>query len=94
MLKPLNANVVIEPIEAEKKTSSGILLTSSEETPNYAEGIVLAVGPGYPEFKMSVEVGDRVVYQVFEDNVTINHEGMDLLIMNEMGILAIIEEEK
>ena len=44
-IKPLGDRVVIKNAEAEKKTTSGIVLTgSAQEKPQYAE--VVAVGPG------------------------------------------------
>jgi len=100
MLKPLNNNVVIEPLEVEKKTASGILLTGDGANPNYAEGIVLAVGPGYLKVDgsgrevMSVQVGDRVIYQAYEGQIRVPYEGKDVLIFDEGIILAIVEEAK
>ena len=45
MIKPLHDYVLLEKVEAEKKTASGIVLTeASKEKPSYA--IVKAVGEG------------------------------------------------
>ena len=44
-IKPLGARVVIEQVEVEKKTQSGIVLAGTTgEKPQFAE--VVAVGPG------------------------------------------------
>ena len=63
-IKPLADRVVVKSVEAEEKTTSGIILTpSAQEKPQIAE--VVAVGPGGlvdgKEIKMTVKVGDRVI---------------------------------
>ena len=95
MLKPLNDNVIIEPIEVEKKTASGILLSGDAAQPKHAEGIVLAVGPGKlrktgERKEMSVAVGDRIIYAGYGHN-KVEHEGKDLVILSDENILAIVE---
>ena len=60
-IKPLGSRVVIKKIEAEEKTASGILLTSSaKEKPQVAE--VVAVGPGTEDEKMELKTGDKVIF--------------------------------
>jgi len=88
MLKPLNDNVVIEPVEIEKKTASGIILTGEAATPTHAEGIVVAVG----ESKQLV-VGNRVIYNEYAAN-KVNYDGKELVILPESDILAVVEGEK
>ncbi|MCL1990961.1 MAG: co-chaperone GroES [Defluviitaleaceae bacterium] len=95
MLKPLNENVVIEPIEVEKKTASGILLSGDAAQPKHAEGTVIAVGPGKlsktgERRALSVKVGDRVIYGGYSQS-TVEHEGKDLVVLPEKDILAIVE---
>jgi len=96
MLKPLNDNVVIEPVEVEKKTASGIILTGDVAVDTYAEGVVVAVGPGVAldqggHREMAVNVGDRVIYQDYSGMPSLDHEGKKLLIMAEYNISAIVE---
>ena len=98
MLNPLNDNVVIEPIEAEKKTASGIILSGDAAQPKHAEGVVIAVGPGkmYEDkgrLLMTVKVGDRVIYGGYSQN-TVTHEEKELVILPETDILAIVEVTK
>jgi len=95
MLKPLNDNVVIEPIEVEKKTASGILLSGDAAQPKHAEGVVIAVGPGKlckseGRREMSVAVGDRVIYGGYSQS-TVEHEGKELVVLPETDILALVE---
>ena len=64
-LVPLADRVVLKQLEAETKTKTGIILTSSaQEKPQEAE--VIAVGPGGvvdgKEVVMQVKVGDKVIY--------------------------------
>jgi len=65
MLVPLRNTVLIERVEADKKTESGIILTTFETDKNY-RGKILSVGPGEDRLgtfvKPSVSVGDLVVF--------------------------------
>ena len=95
MLKPLNDNVIIEPIEVEKKTASGIILSGDAAQPKHAEGVVMAVGPGKlcksgERQAMSIAVGDRVIYGGYSQS-TVEHEGKELVVLPEKDILALIE---
>lgn len=95
MLKPLNENVIIEPVEVEKKTASGILLSGDAAQPKHAEGVVIAVGPGKlkkdgSRQAISVAVGNRVVYGGYSQS-TVEHEGKELVVLPEKDILAIVE---
>ena len=100
MLKPLHNNVIIEPLEIEKKTTSGIILTGDSAEPKHSEGTVIAVGPGIPGNNtegifdpMPVEVGDRIIYGGYSQN-KIDHDGKELVIIRVTDILAIVEEAK
>jgi len=92
-LKPLADNILIEPLQAEQKTASGILIPdTAKEKPQ--QGRVVAVGPGKvsEEGKIiapSVKVGDTVLYKKWGGNdVKVN--GKEMLIVKEEDILAII----
>jgi chaperonin GroES len=95
MLKPLNENVIIKPIEVEKKTASGILLSGDAAQPKHAEGEVVAVGPGKlrksgERRPMSVAVGDRVIYGGYSQS-KVEHDGLELVVLPETDILAKVE---
>ena len=63
-LVPLADRVVLKQLEAETKTKTGIILTSSaQEKPQEAE--VVAVGPGTDDVKMEVSVGQKVIYSKY-----------------------------
>ena len=98
MLKPLNDNVVIEPIEVEKKTTSGIILTGDAAGPTHSEGVIIATGPGKlgksgERQAMSVAVGERVIYGGYSQN-KVEHEGKEWVVLPEKDILAIVEVSK
>ena len=60
-IKPLADRVLVEPIEAETKTASGIIIPdNAKEKPQ--KGKVMAVGKGTKENPMTVKVGDSVLY--------------------------------
>lgn len=94
MLKPLGDRLVIEVIEEESKTASGIVLPdSAKEKPQ--EGRVLAVGHG-----RVTESGERVSPEVKENQkiifsqyagTEVKYDGKELLILRESDILAVIE---
>jgi chaperonin GroES len=92
-LKPLSDNILIEPLEAEEKTSSGILIPdTAKEKPQ--EGKVVAVGPGRVEdgkkTPLSVKVGDKVLYKKWGGN-DVKVDGKEMLIVKEEDILAVID---
>ena len=89
MIKPLGDKVAIKRLEAEEKTKGGIILSSSaKETPQVAE--VLAVGPGTEDDKITVKVGDRVMYEKY-GGTEVKIDGEEYLILKMSDIVAIIE---
>ena len=85
-IKPLADRVLIEPMEAETTTSSGIIIPdSAKEKPQ--KGTVIAVGKGTKDAPMTVKKGDIVLYAKYA-GTTLNLEGKDYLIMRENEILA------
>ena len=87
-LVPLADRVVLKQLEAETKTKTGIILTSSaQEKPQEAE--VVAVGPGTEDVKMEVSVGQKVIYKYAGTNVKMEEE--EYIIVKQSDILAIVE---
>ena len=94
-LKPLGDRLVVEPIEAEDTTASGILLPeTAKEKPQ--EGKVIAAGPGKLDdsgkrVQMEVKVGDIVLYAKYA-GTEIKLDGPDkVLILKESDVLALVE---
>ena len=87
-IKPLADRVLLEPMEAETKTASGIIIPdNAKEKPQKAT--VVAVGSGTKDNPMTVKVGNTVLYGKYS-GTELKFEGKDYLIMSEKDILAII----
>ena len=87
-IKPLADRVLIEPMAAETKTASGIIIPdNAKEKPQ--KGKVVAVGSGTKDEKMTVNVGDTVLYGKYA-GTELKFDGQDYLIMLESDILAIV----
>ena len=92
--RPLHDRVVVRRIEAEEKTSGGIIIPdTAKEKPQ--EGEVVTVGPGARDeagklVELSVQAGDRVLFGKWS-GTEVKIDGEDLLIMKENDILGVIE---
>jgi len=94
-LKPLGDRVVVEPLEKEERTASGIILPeTAKEKPQ--EGEILAIGPGRRDedgklIPMDVKKGDTVLYAKYA-GTEVKIEDKKLLILKESDILVIVEK--
>ena len=93
-IKPLADRVVLENVEAETTTASGIVLPgSAQEKQEIA--IVKAVGPGGnvdgKEVEMNVNVGDKVIYSKYAGN-TVKSGNDEYIIVRQSDILAVVED--
>jgi len=87
-IKPLGERVLIEPAAAEEKTAGGIIIPdTAKEKPQ--KGTIVAVGPGTKDVKLTVKVGDTVLYGKYS-GTELNYEGTLYLIMKESDIYAIL----
>ena len=92
-IKPLFDRVVVEQIDNEETTKSGIvLLAKDQEKPQMA--LVVAVGPGGnvdgKEVKMNVNVGDKVLCSKYA-GTEFKVDGKEVTILRQSDILAIVE---
>lgn len=92
-IKPLSDRVVIQMVESEETTKSGIVLPgSAKEKPQVAK--IVAVGPGGnvdgKEVKMEVKVGDKVLISQYA-GTTVKLDGVENIIVRQGDILAIVE---
>lgn len=93
-LKPLSNHILIQPLEEEKTTKSGLVLPeNASEKPT--RGKIVAVGSGKNDDKgqlipMTVKVGDIVLFKKYGPD-EIEMDGVKYLIGDEDDILAIIE---
>jgi chaperonin GroES len=95
LLKPLGDRVVIELVESEEKTASGIVLPdSAKEKPQ--EGKVMAVGTGRildngERVALEVSVGDRIIFSKYA-GTEVKYQGTEYLILRDSDILAVVGE--
>lgn len=94
MLKPLGDRIVIELVETEEKTASGIVLPdTAKEKPQ--EGKVVAVGTGRvldsgERVALEVNVGDRIIFSKYA-GTEVKYDGKEYLVLRESDILAVVE---
>ncbi|MDD7303379.1 MAG: co-chaperone GroES [Bacteroidaceae bacterium] len=87
-IKPLSDRVLIEPVAAEEKTASGIIIPdTAKEKP--LQGVIIAVGPGSKDEEMQVKVGDTVLYGKYA-GTEVELEGKKYLIMRQSDVVAIL----
>ncbi|PKQ31552.1 MAG: co-chaperone GroES [Actinobacteria bacterium HGW-Actinobacteria-2] len=92
-IKPLEDRVLVQPLEAEQTTASGLVIPdTAKEKPQ--EGKVVATGPGLPNGEgghnpMDIAVGDIVIYSKY-GGTEIKYDGAEYLLLAARDILAII----
>lgn len=90
-IEPLEDRVVIQTEDAEKTTSSGLVIPdTAKEKPQ--QGKVVAVGPGRIDDKgnrvpMDIAVGDTVIYSRY-GGTEVSVGGEDYLILTTRDVLA------
>ena len=91
-LKPLGDRVIVQAVEEEETTASGIVLPdTAKEKPQ--RGKVLAVGDGKlaedsgQRIPLDVSEGDEVLYSKY-GGTEIKVDGEDLLVLRESDVLA------
>jgi chaperonin GroES len=93
-IKPLGDRLLVEPIEKEETTASGIVLPeTAKEKPQ--EGVVLAVGPGRlldsgERAPMEVKVKDTVLFAKYA-GTELKRDDKKYLILSEKDILAVLK---
>jgi chaperonin GroES len=90
-LQPLGDRIIVEILDEEATTASGIVLPdTAQEKPQ--RGKILAVGPGPRDedgeyIKMDVAVGDEVIFSKY-GGTEIKVGADDVLILRESDVLA------
>lgn len=88
-IKPIDDRVLLEPLQAEEKTASGIIIPdTAKEKPRM--GIVLAVGTD-EDLREKVKEGNKVLFAKYGgDEVELN--GKELKLIQRSDILAVVED--
>ena len=93
--RPLHDRVLVRRIDAEEKTSGGIIIPdTAKEKPQ--QGEIIAVGPGGRNEQgqlvpLDVKVGDRALFAKWS-GTEVKIDGKELLIMKESDLLGVVEK--
>ncbi len=93
-IKPRQNNILIKRLQAETKTSGGIIIPdTAQDKPQHGE--VIAVGPGLKNdngqlISVELKVGDKVLFTKWS-GTEVKVGGEEMLLMKETDILATIE---
>ncbi len=94
-IKPLEDRILVEPLEAETTTASGLVIPdTAKEKPQ--EGKVVATGPGRIDdngnrVPMDVKVGDVIIFSKY-GGTEVRYNAKDYLLLNARDILAVVEK--
>ncbi len=92
-MKPLHNRILVERVDAEEKTASGIIIPdTAKEKPQ--EGKVIAVGPGLKDkagklIPMDVKKGDRILFVKY-GGTEVKLDGKDYLILKEDDVMGVV----
>ena len=92
-IKPLEDRIVVQPLDAEQTTASGLVIPdTAKEKPQ--EGEVLAIGPGRIDdngnrVPLDVAIGDKVIYSKY-GGTEVKFGGDEYLILSARDVLAVV----
>lgn len=95
--RPLHDRLVVRRLNAEEKTSGGIIIPdTAQEKPQ--EGEVVAVGPGARDERgqripLDVAVGDRILFGKWS-GTEVKIDGKDYVIVKQDDIMGVLERDK
>ena len=95
-IKPIGEYILVEPLEEEEKTASGLLIQTSSKGERPQRGKISALGTGRRDdngklIEFNVEVGQEVLFKKYAPE-DIEIDGKKYLLMKEADILAVIAE--
>ncbi|MFA4995803.1 MAG: co-chaperone GroES [Patescibacteria group bacterium] len=91
MFQPLGDRVLVQPVQKEETTKSGIIIPASAQEER-AEGEIIALGSGIKEgkkYEFSVKKGDKVLFGKYSGE-ELKIEGVEYKVMREEEILGIL----
>lgn len=94
-IKPVGDYVLVEPLEEEEVTTSGLIIQSSNKGERPQKGKIVALGTGKKDesgkkIAFSVEAGDVILFKKYAPE-DIELDGRKYLLMKEADILGVIE---
>jgi len=94
MIKPIGARVAIEPIQGDKETESGLLLSDSNNIALPVKGKIIAAGE-FSNFKQNI--GDIIFFRRYSvDELKLNEGGEEkkFYFCDDVDIIAVEESQK
>lgn len=91
-LKPIGDKLVIEMVEVEEKTSSGIVLPTSAKAPSVAK--VLAIGDEIlkdEDKKDLIKVGDKIIFSKYA-GTEVKLDKKEYIVVKIADVLAVVED--
>jgi chaperonin GroES len=94
--RPLHDRVVVKRIDAEERSSGGIIIPdTAKEKPS--QGEIVSVGPGGRDesgklIPLDVKAGDRVLFGKWS-GTEVKIDGVEYLIMKESDIMGVLDAE-
>ncbi|QNV38353.1 co-chaperone GroES [Rothia terrae] len=92
-IKPLEDRIVVQIVEAEQTTASGLVIPdTAKEKPQEAK--VVAVGPGRVDDKgnripVDVAEGDIVIFSKY-GGTEVKYDGAEYLVLSARDVLAVV----
>ncbi len=92
-IKPLEDRIVVQIVEAEQTTASGLVIPdTAKEKPQEAK--VIAVGPGRVDDKgnripVDVAEGDIVIFSKY-GGTEVKYDGAEYLVLSARDVLAVV----
>lgn len=88
-IKPMDDRILLEPLQAEEKTSSGIIIPdTAQEKPR--AGVVIAVGTD-EDLKEKIKEGNKVLFTKYGGD-EVEMDGKEYRIIQRSDVLAVIED--
>lgn len=89
MIKPLNNNLIITPLESEEKTKSGIYIPKTANEQEVKRGKVVEVADDI----LDIGIGDIVLYKKYSPDIMLIDD-IEYLTLKYEDVLALTEESK
>ncbi len=87
-IKPLADRILVKNDAAETKTASGLFIPEAAQEKTQTATVV-EVGPGTDDEKITVKVGDRIMYDKYA-GTQIKLDGEDYLILKMADVIAVV----
>ena len=88
-IKPLSDRILVKNDAVETKTASGLYIPEGAQEKTQTATVV-EVGLGTEEEKITVKIGDRIMYDKYA-GTQVKLDGEDYLILRMSDVIAVIE---